>query len=222
VATQPASSRVAPCGRPYGGLSLPRLAAGSAAAAAAAAFAPPARLDAQVRVTGRVVSAAGGQPVNEVTVRVKGGTAGTRTDSAGRYAITARTPNDTLVVNRVGYVAQSVPLAGRTTLDVRLTESPRSLEQVVVIGYGAKRRASLTESVGTVSAEAIQQVPIASVDQALQGRVAGAQVTTTVGRPRLPGGRAHPRREHRGQHAAALRRSTACRWGAARTRAPTR
>jgi TonB-dependent SusC/RagA subfamily outer membrane receptor len=86
----------------------------------------------------------------------------------------------------VGYVARQVPLAGRPSVDVQLTESPRSLEQVVVIGYGSKRRASLTESVGTVSADAIQQVPIASVDQALQGRVAGAQVTTTSGVPGSP------------------------------------
>jgi hypothetical protein len=180
----PAPSGAARRGRPQGAALLPRLAAGSAVAAAA--FVPYARLDAQHRVTGRVTSAAAGQGVAEVTVRVKGGTAGARTDSTGRYVLTARTPNDTLLVNRVGYVARQIPLAGRASVDVALTDAPRNLDQVVVIGYGSKRRASLTESVGTVSADAIQQVPIASVDQALQGRVAGAQVTTTSGVPGSP------------------------------------
>src|SRR5690606_30201380 len=85
-----------------------------------------------------------------------------------------------------GFITQEVAIAGRSRVDVALAPDEAELEEVVVIGYGEKSRKLLTESIGTVSEEEIRRLPVASPDQALQGRVSGVQITNVSGEPGAP------------------------------------
>jgi TonB-dependent starch-binding outer membrane protein SusC len=140
---------------------------------------------AQQRVTGRVTAAGTGQPLVAVRVQVVGTSVGTATDAEGRYAITAPSAAGTLAFSRIGFVRRDLPISG-PTLDVQLTAAATKLEEVVVVGYGEKTRATATESVGSVNMEQIRQMPAASPEQTLQGRVSGIQVTSESGAPGAP------------------------------------
>jgi TonB-linked SusC/RagA family outer membrane protein len=130
-----------------------------------------------VPVTG-VVTDETGAAVIGVTVKVKGTNAGQSTDVNGRFRISAPDANSVLVFSYVGYATQEVPLNGRTELTVQLAKASTSnLSEVVVVGYGTQRRATVTGAISSVSAKTISALPVASVDQALQGRVAGLTVT---------------------------------------------
>ncbi|AYL94912.1 SusC/RagA family TonB-linked outer membrane protein [Mucilaginibacter celer] len=133
-------------------------------------------------VTGKVTSADNGLPLPGVTIRVKGSTqaAGSKTD--GTYSITVGN-NETLIFSFVGYNSQEVPVSGRSTINVSLAPDNKALTEVVVVGYGTAKRKDLTGAVSSVTAEQIAKVPVTSVDQALQGRASGVQVTNNDGAP---------------------------------------
>lgn len=134
-------------------------------------------------VTGRVSSAiATDSALSGVSVQVKGTKTGTLTDNNGNFALNVP-GNAVLVFSGVGYTTQEVPVNNQTTINVQLTADVQSLQQVVVVGYGTQRRRDLTGSVASVSAAQIEKVPITTVDQALQGRAAGVQVTSNDGAP---------------------------------------
>jgi TonB-linked SusC/RagA family outer membrane protein len=141
---------------------------------------------AQHVVTGRVTEAGTGAPLSGVQVTIPTTSIGTLTDADGRYRLTAPSATATLAFSRLGYGTQQAPINNRAVIDVALASEAVELEGVVAIGYGEARRVTLTESVGVVDAEQIQQVTIASPDQAIQGRVTGVQVTTESGIPGAP------------------------------------
>lgn len=117
-----------------------------------------------------------------VNVLVKGTANGTITDFEGNYKIVAD-ENSTLVFSFVGYETKEVSVAGRSTLDVVIEEDARSLEEVVVVGYGAVKKSDLTGSVASVSSEDLSKSTISSLDQGLSGRAPGVQVTQQSGQP---------------------------------------
>src|SRR4051812_12055183 len=131
-------------------------------------------------VKGRVAS--GDTALSNVTVQVKGTSVITQTDINGNFSTTAK-PGSTLVFSSVGYGTQEVPVNNRTTVDVQLVSANRQLEEVVVVGYGTQRRRDLTGSVSSVSAQQIEKVPVTTLDQSLQGRATGVQVTNNDGAP---------------------------------------
>ncbi|MBO0360073.1 TonB-dependent receptor [Hymenobacter sp. BT186] len=135
-----------------------------------------------VAVSGRIVDSKGaGLP--GVTVVVKGTTTGTSTGPDGSFTIQAP-ENSVLVVSFVGFTRKEVPVTGATTnLSVTLVEDTQALNEVVVIGYGTARKSDLTGSVASVSSAQLTQVATADPVQALQGRVAGVEVTTNSGQP---------------------------------------
>ncbi len=133
-------------------------------------------------VSGRVTSAADGSPLPGVSVVVKGTTAGASTDVNGRYELSVN-GNQTLVFSYLGYNTREVAAGANTTLDVQLQESTRSLGEVVVVGYGTQERRELTGATAQVKAAAIEDLPVAGVDQALQGRAAGVQISQNSGTP---------------------------------------
>ncbi|HLT74503.1 MAG TPA: carboxypeptidase-like regulatory domain-containing protein, partial [Ohtaekwangia sp.] len=139
----------------------------------------------QQTVAGRVTDASDGTPLPGVSVVVKGTARGTATDTDGRYSLSVNS-TDVLVFSFIGYESQEVNVGERTTIDVSMGVSIQSLQEVVVIGYGEKSRALMTESIGTVSASDITKVPVASPDAAIQGRVSGVQVTSVDGTPGAP------------------------------------
>jgi TonB-linked SusC/RagA family outer membrane protein len=137
-------------------------------------------------VSGTVTAAGDGAPLPGVSVVVPGTQIGTATDAEGQYELGVPTGADSLEFSFVGFETETVAINGRSTIDVELVIETERLEEAVVIAYGAESRELLTESVGTVEAEQITEVPITSPEQALQGRVSGVQLTTTSAAPGAP------------------------------------
>ncbi|WP_262890454.1 SusC/RagA family TonB-linked outer membrane protein [Rhodocytophaga rosea] len=129
-----------------------------------------------------------GENLPGVNILLKGTTIGTTTNTEGQYTISIpdEHTNGTLVFSFIGYLSDEVAIDNRTRIDVVLLPDVQSLSEVVVIGYGEKTRALLTESIGTVNAGEIQKLPVASPDAALQGRISGVQVTSVDGTPGSP------------------------------------
>ena len=132
-------------------------------------------------VTGRVTSSDDRQSLPAVNVVVVGTTTGIATDVDGRYRITARSETDSLRFSFIGYESQTVPILGRSQIDVVLRPESYRGDEVVVIGYGTREIRDLTGSVGSVTAEDIEGKPLVSFEDALVGRVAGVQVQQNSG-----------------------------------------
>ncbi len=130
-----------------------------------------------------VVEDSAGEPMIGATVLVQGSKDGVATDFDGNFTIKCAS-NAKLVVSYIGYKSQTVDVNGQTNIKVVLVEDAEVLEDVVVVGYGGTRaRRDLTGSVGSVSGVKLAAVPVTSAAVALQGKVAGVQVTTVDGQP---------------------------------------
>lgn len=134
------------------------------------------------KITGKVSASDNGTMLSGATVKVKGTNIATSTDADGGFTIEAAR-NAILTVTSIGYSAQDVPVNNSTTLTIRLVADPQSMQQVVIVGYGQVKRRDLTGAVATVSADQIAKVPVTTLDQALQGRAPGVQVTNNDGAP---------------------------------------
>lgn len=135
----------------------------------------------QANITGRVVSAEG-EPLGGLSVTVKGNAGGTSTDGDGRFSISVA-EGATLVFSSVGYLPAERNVKGLTTLNIVLQKRNSDMDQVVVVGYGTQRKREITGAVGSIKASEIKDLQINSVNQALQGKVAGVQVTNNTGAP---------------------------------------
>jgi TonB-dependent starch-binding outer membrane protein SusC len=133
-------------------------------------------------ITGVVTDEKGGF-LPGVSVVVKGTRTGTTTDADGRFQITLPTGRNILTFSYVGYLSQDVPVGGRTTLTLSLTPDNKALNEVVVVGYGTRRREDISGAVTQVSAEMITKQPIISVDQGLAGMVPGVTLREGSGAP---------------------------------------
>ena len=137
----------------------------------------------QTRITGQVTDPTTGEAMIGASVLEKGTTNGVSTDIDGNFVLTVTDPNAVLVVNYTGYASQEVALAGRSSVEISLEEDAGLLEEIVVVGYGVQRKSDLTGAVGSVKAKDIERVPTASVEQALQGKLAGVYVSSASGEP---------------------------------------
>ncbi|MDQ3682052.1 MAG: TonB-dependent receptor [Bacteroidota bacterium] len=133
-------------------------------------------------VTGRITGQ-NGEALPGVTVTVKGTRSATSTSSEGRYSISVPGDNAVLVFSYVGNKTQEISVGDKTSIDVSLQEETSSLNDVVVVGYTTQRRRDLTGSISSVGANQLKTVPLSSAAEALTGRLAGVQVTTTEGAP---------------------------------------
>ncbi|MEP7141992.1 MAG: TonB-dependent receptor [Ferruginibacter sp.] len=133
-----------------------------------------------VIITGRV--AAGDSALASVTVQVKGKATATQTDRNGNFSISA-SPDAILVFTAIGYAGLEEKVNNRTSINVQLETTIRSLNEVVVIGYGTQRRKDITGSISSVNAATIEKVPVVSAAQALQGRAAGVQIVNNDASP---------------------------------------
>jgi TonB-linked SusC/RagA family outer membrane protein len=132
-------------------------------------------------VTGAVTDA-NGELMIGVNVSVIGTTNGTITDINGQYSISAPA-NSKLQFSFIGYNTKVVPVNNQNKIDVKLVEDAKTLDEVVVIGYGTVKKRDLTGSVASVNNEALIANPVSNVSQALQGRLPGVSVTAQDGRP---------------------------------------
>lgn len=139
------------------------------------------QINAQQPVKGVIVDASNA-PVAGATIQIKNTQKGTFSDVSGNYSIVA-SPNDTLIFSMLGMESQTIPVAGRSVIDVKLQTEIQKVPEVVVIGYGTVRKSDLTGSVGSVKSIDLIKITSLSPEQGLQGRVTGVQVTSTSGAP---------------------------------------
>lgn len=124
-----------------------------------------------------------GNPLPGANVIEKGTTNGVTADFDGNFTIEVADENAVLVISYIGFATQEVALAGRTTLNIQLLESAAGLDEVVIVGYGQVRKKDLTGSVSSVAGDDLENLPASRLDQALQGRAAGVNVTSVNGAP---------------------------------------
>lgn len=137
----------------------------------------------ELEVSGRVTEAETDEPLPGVNVIVQETTIGTTTNPDGVYSLEVPSDTSTLVFSFVGYETQEIPVEGRTTINVEMASASQALDEVVVVGYGTRSQAEVTGSVSSVSSADLENDASTTIDQALQGRVAGAQVVRNSGRP---------------------------------------
>lgn len=133
-------------------------------------------------LTGVVTSATDDDPLIGATILVKGTKTATTTDIDGKFSISVE-DGQTLRISYVGFTTTEIKINGQKNLDVKLKSDSQMLDDLVVVGYGTMKRSDITGSVVSVGEEDIKKTVITSVDQALQGRAAGVQVTQNSGSP---------------------------------------
>ncbi|MBD2752999.1 SusC/RagA family TonB-linked outer membrane protein [Spirosoma validum] len=124
-----------------------------------------------------------GESLPGVSIVVKGSQRGTTSDAEGNYKLDVPTEAAILIFSYVGYLAQEISVGSRTTVDVTLTADNKTLDEIVVVGYGTVKKKDLTGSVGVVSAKEVKDLGVTRIEQGLAGRVAGVQVKTVSGEP---------------------------------------
>jgi hypothetical protein len=136
----------------------------------------------QKTISGVVTEASNGEPVIGASVAIKNTSVGTATDLDGKFSLTVPANGTTLVVSYVGFLPQELPI-DKTHFEITLKESATDLDELVVIGYGTQRKRDLTGAISSISAKEITARPVASIGEALSGRMAGVQAATAEGSP---------------------------------------
>lgn len=125
-----------------------------------------------------------GESVIGASVLVKGTSNGTITDLDGKFNLTNVPTNGTIIISYIGYLTQEIPVKGQKNFAVKLLEDNKTLDEVVVVGYGVQRKSDLTGAVASVkAADALKATPSGNVSDALQGRMAGVSVLSGSGDP---------------------------------------
>lgn len=135
------------------------------------------------QITGTVTDGELGGPLVGANILVKGKAKGTTTDFDGNYSLDLDDSSAILIFSYTGFISQEVPVNGKTTIDVVLQPDQEALDEVVIIGYGTTKKSDLTGSVVAIDGDDLAAQPIASAAEALTGRLAGVQVTSTEGSP---------------------------------------
>ncbi|HLU93425.1 MAG TPA: TonB-dependent receptor plug domain-containing protein, partial [Membranihabitans sp.] len=124
-----------------------------------------------------------GEVLIGVNIQVKGSNTGTASDVDGNFILEDVGEDAVLVVSYIGYQTQEVPVEGRTVIHITLFSDMQLLDEVVVVGYGTQKKSDLTGAVSTISGRDFENVPASRVDQILQGKAPGVQVTQVNGAP---------------------------------------
>ncbi|MBR5350336.1 MAG: TonB-dependent receptor [Prevotella sp.] len=133
---------------------------------------------AQNKVSGTVVDA-NGEAVIGASVVVKGTSTGTVTDLDGNFTIPNVPQNGSLVVSYVGYATQTVPVGGKSSINITLQEDRQLLDDVVVVGYGVQKKRDVTGALTRVGEKELNSKPVNNAFEALQGKAAGVDITTS-------------------------------------------
>ena len=136
----------------------------------------------QKKITGTVLNEQG-EVLIGATVKVEGTTLGAITDVNGKFSLDVSDPNATLSVSFIGYIAQKVSIAGKTTIDIIMVATVASLDEVVVVGYGTQKRTTLSGSVSVVKGDVVSKIPVANVTNAMAGQIAGVLSRQQGGQP---------------------------------------
>lgn len=141
------------------------------------------KLQEKFKITGTVISAKTMEPLVGVSIKEKGVTFGTVTDINGAFTIQVSSPNVILVVSYMGFEKQEIEVNNTSQFTIKLVESTKTLDEVVVIGYGSMRKSDITGSVSTVKFDENEAAQITSVDKLMQGRSPGVFVNTGSAAP---------------------------------------
>ena len=144
---------------------------------------------AQTTVSGTITDATG-EPLIGASVVAEGTSTGTVTDLDGNYTLNVPAEVERLIISYTGFKTQNLPIDGQTIIDVVMDEDAAQLSEVVVVGYGSQIRSTLTGNIAQIEGEEIENLPVSSVEQAMQGRTAGVFVQAVSGKP---GGRINVR-----------------------------
>ncbi|MDA3930755.1 MAG: SusC/RagA family TonB-linked outer membrane protein [Prolixibacteraceae bacterium] len=134
------------------------------------------------QITGKV-SDSNGLTLPGVTVVEKGTTNGSITDIDGAYSIAVSSNDATLLFSFVGMETQEIAIAGKSTIDVEMSEGSIGLEEVIAIGYGSMERKNVTGAIASIKTDEIMKAPVSNVVEALRGQVSGVKVSRTSGQP---------------------------------------
>jgi TonB-linked SusC/RagA family outer membrane protein len=142
-------------------------------------------LFAQKAIEGTVTDAKTGETLIGVTVSIKGTTTGTTTDINGKYRLVSDklTASSVVLYSYIGYTSIEITPGSRTVIDVKLSAEQYVLDELVVVGYGTTKKSNVLGAVSKVNNAELTKMPVAGIDQAIQGRVAGVQVTQNTGAP---------------------------------------
>jgi TonB-linked SusC/RagA family outer membrane protein len=144
--------------------------------------APDHKTNPKKSISGKVLDE-NSQPLPGVSVVLKGTQIGTTTNTEGGFQLELAQENAVLVLSFVGYVTREVAVGSQSALEIKMQPEDQSLQEVVVVGYGQVKKSDLTGSVSTIPIDEIRKVAVTSMDQALQGRAAGVQITQNSGAP---------------------------------------
>jgi TonB-dependent starch-binding outer membrane protein SusC len=131
------------------------------------------------QVTGTVTSAEDKQPVPGVNVLVQGTSRGTVTDLDGKYSLELTGSDENLVFSFIGFTSKTVSVQGRSVVDVELELDTKTLEEIVVVGYGVQKKSDITGSTASVKGDELLKQPVLTATQAMQGKVAGVQIISS-------------------------------------------
>ncbi|WP_343556345.1 TonB-dependent receptor [Sphingobacterium sp.] len=124
-----------------------------------------------------------GTPLPNVSVMIEGTKKGTSTNQAGTFSITLAEEDRALTISAVGYVSQRIVIGDKNELHIVLKGGTATLEEVVVVGYGTKKRENLTGAVATLDTKAIENIPASNMTSVLSGRLSGVNITQSAGKP---------------------------------------
>lgn len=136
-----------------------------------------------IKVTGKIVSADDNMGIPGVNVTVKGVKGGVTTDFDGSYSINVSSPNAILVFTSIGFKTKEVVVGSQTSINVTLVADVSTLSEVVVVGYGTQKKATMTGAVETISAKAFEDRAVTNIGVALQGQSPSLMVTRGSSRP---------------------------------------
>ncbi|UUF13676.1 MULTISPECIES: SusC/RagA family TonB-linked outer membrane protein [Flavobacterium] len=133
------------------------------------------------KVTGKVTSSEDLLGLPGANVYIKNSSVGATTDMDANYTVFVSEKNAVLVFNFVGYQSVEIPVGNKTAINVSLKPDTKNLEEVIVVGYGTRKKSDITGSVSSVTAKELTAYPVLSAEQALQGRAAGVSVQSNNG-----------------------------------------
>lgn len=129
-------------------------------------------------VSGTVSDSQGGIP--GANVKVKGSTVGTITNIDGKFNLNLPSSKSILVISYIGYTTQEVPVNNQKSLNITLIEDTKTLDEVIVVGYGVQKKSHLTGSVSKMDINNLTDIPVTQVDQLLQGKIAGVNIQNST------------------------------------------
>lgn len=139
--------------------------------------------DRTINVKGKIIAASDQMPLPGVSVLIKGTTIGVVSDFNGNFSIDVPSEESILVINYLGYKTKEVKVGNQKIINISLEDDVASLDEIVIVGYGAKKKESLTGSIDQVKSEVFQERAVTSAALALQGQTPGLNVTRSSSRP---------------------------------------